>query len=525
MVAACCVPGQSQAADLLCSGQCCDLFDHQDTHFSALSLGLLPVHTIISDGARGFAGPLEHVAAAASEFSGHSDLLVASAAKKTEYMRDSAAASVAAFVLDGQTDLLPAPAAKAFHYMECQSVKQMLQAAAAAAAILVRSSFVAIVLHMSEWCWFVAGFWVGCILLWNSCQVHLEKDMPAFFGKGKKQGCTSKGSQESCYFSDLQALTQADSGGVNCFEDGADLEGECVLFKGKDGHDTDGSLSLGKGKASGRVDVPVGVNAFLSAETFFRSGQSVALVTPGSCVVKTIFVKGVDGNTVVHQVHEHTVVVTLLDFTGCVVQRREDTIGHIGIGNHDTLRCCGRLRGGAQRYRSPPVDIPGQWTCGQERVWPVKTRCFRCGCSKGHVPPQPESFLAGPLGRLLQRTAPTNPTYRPQRQNSKPVLPNGATQNFPPLNQPLLVGLVDAAASGSVPAFPAGSLDWLVAFLQQIMSPEDYQKYKSSFENLLLRKRRFLWRCNWPTRPRKGVLSWAELSTTETCAVILRPSS
>ena len=30
--------------------------------------------------------------------------------------------------------------------------------------------------------------------------------------------------------------------------------------------------------------------------------------------------------------------------------------------------------------------------------------------------------------------------------------------------------------------FPAGSLDWLVAFLQQIMSPEDYQKYKSSFE-------------------------------------------
>ena len=71
-----CVPGQSQAADLLCSGQCCDLFDHQDTHFSALSLGLLPVHTIVSDGARGFAGSLEHVAAAASGFSGHSDLLI-----------------------------------------------------------------------------------------------------------------------------------------------------------------------------------------------------------------------------------------------------------------------------------------------------------------------------------------------------------------------------------------------------------------------------------------------------------------
>ena len=62
---------------------------------------------------------------------------------------------------------------------------------------------------------------------------------------------------------------------------------ECVSFKGKDGHDTDGSLSLGK--ASGRVDVPVGVNAFLNAEKFCRSEQSVALVTPGSCVVKTIF--------------------------------------------------------------------------------------------------------------------------------------------------------------------------------------------------------------------------------------------
>ena len=81
-----------------------------------------------------------------------------------------------------------------------------------------------------------------------------------------------------------------------------------------------------------------------------------------------------------------------------------------------------------------------------------------------------------------------NPTSRPQRQNSKPVPPTGTTQNFPPLNQPLPVGLVDAAASGPVPAFPAGSLDWLVAFLQQIMSPEDCQKYKSSFEPSLVKE-------------------------------------
>ena len=117
-----CVPGPSQAADLLCSSQRCDLFDHRDTHFSAL--GLLPV--IISDGALGFAGPLEHVAAAALVSSGHSDLLVASAANAIEYIKESAAASVAAFLLDGQTDLLTAPAAQAFHFFEHQSVTQTL---------------------------------------------------------------------------------------------------------------------------------------------------------------------------------------------------------------------------------------------------------------------------------------------------------------------------------------------------------------------------------------------------------------
>ena len=240
---------------------------------------------------------------------------------------------------------------------------------------------------------------------------------------------------------------------------------ECISFKGKDRHDTDGSLSLGSREASGRLDVPVSV------------------------VVKTREWMGTQWFA--------GYMSTLLWVT-CWIARRMcgsrttgswfnlgDTIGHIVIGTHDTLRCGGRLRGGAQRYRSQPVDIPGQWTCqacGQEQVWPVKTHCFRCGCPKGHVPPQPESFLAGPLGRLSQRIAPTNPTYRPQRQNSKPVHPNGATQNFTPWNQPLPVGLVDAAASGSVPAFPAGNLDWLVAFLRQIMSPQDYEKYKSSFE-------------------------------------------
>ena len=45
-------------------------------------------------------------------------------------------------------------------------------------------------------------------------------------------------------------------------------------------------------------------------------------LTPGSCVAKTIFVKGVDGNTVVHRVHGHTVVGELLDCTDDVWVRR-----------------------------------------------------------------------------------------------------------------------------------------------------------------------------------------------------------
>ena len=84
--------------------------------------------------------------------------------------------------------------------------------------------------------------------------------------------------------------------------------------------------------------------------------QSVALVAPGSCVVKTIFVKGVDGCTVVHQVKRRTEVRDLLDCTvdvwvTCDGRKVDmgDTMAGIGIGNHDTLRCCGRLRGGAPR--------------------------------------------------------------------------------------------------------------------------------------------------------------------------------
>ena len=75
-----------------------------------------------------------------------------------------------------------------------------------------------------------------------------------------------------------------------------------------------------------------------------------------------------------------------------------------------------------------------------------------------------------------------NPTYRPNQRPPQPVVPSASVQSFPPLNQSLPVGLIDASASGSVPAFLVGSLDWLVACLRQIMSPEDFEKYKSSYD-------------------------------------------
>ena len=140
-----------------------------------------------------------------------------------------------------------------------------------------------------------------------------------------------------------------------------------------------------------------------------------------------------------------------------------DTMTGIGIDNHDTLRCCGRLRAGAQRFRQPPIDILGQWTCmacGQERVWLVKNRCFRCGCPKGHEAPQHLTLTSlVPWVGPSQRSAPRNPTHRPnQRHNPKPVPPTPTTQNFPPLNHPLLAGPVDASASCSVPRH------WLLRF-------------------------------------------------------------
>ena len=88
------------------------------------------------------------------------------------------------------------------------------------------------------------------------------------------------------------------------------LHQDHVDFKGKDGHDTDGGLSLGLGEASGRVDVPVSVTKLI--DQALRSPQSV-VVNQRLRVEKTIFMKGLDGRTTTHRVSEGTMIWEILD--------------------------------------------------------------------------------------------------------------------------------------------------------------------------------------------------------------------
>ena len=171
------------------------------------------------------------------------------------------------------------------------------------------------------------------------------------------------------------------------------------------------SLSLGLGEASGRVDVPVSVKQLV--DKAIRSPQSV-VVNQSLRVEKTIFTRGLDGHTTTHRVSEDTKIWEILgerlnemdvmiSFDGKMVGMH-DTVKDVEFGHDCTLRCTERLRGGARRFRQQQPDIPGQWTCsgrGQERVWPVRNRCFRCGCPKGHdpAPSAAPPYIIVPTGR------------------------------------------------------------------------------------------------------------------------------
>ena len=123
----------------------------------------------------------------------------------------------------------------------------------------------------------VVFFFAGCgswISLWV-CS--------SFPGLWKEQRNISlQGKDEEA--SNLQALIP----GASCVE-GLAFDDLFDTFKGKDRHDTDGSLSLGSGEASGRVEVPVSVKKLV--DQAIRSPQSV-VVNQSLRVEKTIFMKG-----------------------------------------------------------------------------------------------------------------------------------------------------------------------------------------------------------------------------------------
>ena len=251
--------------------------------------------------------------------------------------------------------------------------------------------------------WYFFGHLLGNLERWSSLTTLCN----SVRGKEKRFSLAKISSkQEVLQASIPEALTQEASCDEDCQHD---------TFKGWDGHSIDGSPSRDKGQASGRLDVPVDATAMIfdnvDVAPLHRSSQSVVLVNLGSHVekiMKTVFVKGVDGKTKVRRVSDTTQIWEVLEagidvwvaVNGKRVEK-DATMAQIGIQDQDTVRCYGRLLGGAQRYRQPPQDIPGQWTCslcGQERVWPTKNRCFRCGNPKHQDPVSPGPVI-GPTGK------------------------------------------------------------------------------------------------------------------------------
>ena len=164
-----------------------------------------------------------------------------------------------------------------------------------------------------------------------------------------------------------------------------------------------------------------------------------------------------------------------------------NTVAGIGIVNHDTLRCCGRLRGSAQRFRQRPPDIRGQWTC---RGVVDKKGCgllkiFASGAGAQKVTNR----------NLLKPTACSSGWY---------------DAKFPSLAQPLPAGAVDASASGSVHPFPVGCIDWRTAFLQQIMSP-------SPLLSPLLRKSKFRLQCKLTTKTKERCTDMGRIEHYRNC--------
>ena len=173
--------------------------------------------------------------------------------------------------------------------------------------------------HVFAFPWTLLGMifsiWVGItVIAWiwsaefgkfSAASRALGKDLWSVSGKWKKQSAPNdqKKTNEVVL---LQALTQVEAY-------------ECTDFKGWDRHSIDGSPSLGKGQATGRVDVPVDAIATSFGYVdvaLLRSPQCVILVNQGSHFEKeekTVFVKGVEGQTRVRRVVDSTQIWELMD--------------------------------------------------------------------------------------------------------------------------------------------------------------------------------------------------------------------
>ena len=397
-----------------------------------------------------------------------------------EVRQHAVAASAAASHLFGFYADLETSAARACEYILSEDGKHA--ADASAAAFPCKSSVILFENETSELPWSCAGLFLFLRLCVAGKSGKLELvDNFLQFGKGKEKRFSlakMSSKQDVLQASIPEALTQE----ASCAED-------CQLdtFKGWDGHSIDGSPSLGKGQATRRVDVPVDATA-TSFGYVDVAPQSVVLVNLGSHVEKnekTIFVKGVEGKTKVRRVRDTTQIWELLDegidmwvaVNGKRVEK-DATMAQIGIQDQDTVRCYGRLLGGAQRYRQPPQDIPGQWTCslcGQERVWPTKNRCFRCGNPKHHDPVSPGPVI-GPTGRAPQRMPATNPTYRREGRQNKI-----SGQHVPSVVPPRQSLVENGRTGNTVPWAPGVRVDLVRELLKNILTNEDY-KYSAQLE-------------------------------------------
>ena len=160
-------------------------------------------------------------------------------------------------------------------------------AAASAAALRGALNFASILGDVFEsaspvfWIWF-SGMLVVCA---GFRYLFGGKASLTSLGKVKTR-FVQKEFHETSRPSDLQASTQEDWQCLASDDGDLHLYRDHVNFKGKDRRDTDGSLSLGLGEASGRVDVPVSVNKLIDAA--FRSPQSV-VVNQSLRVEKNIF--------------------------------------------------------------------------------------------------------------------------------------------------------------------------------------------------------------------------------------------